>query len=297
MSNFHLKDKRLSLKAKGLLSQILSLPEDWDYTLSGLAHINIEHRETIGKAVKELIDAGYIIRSQERSASGKLGKSSYVIYENPHENPRFMQETSEIQPQSEKPSTVNPCTEKPTTAKPCTEKPSAVKPRTVNSAQLKTNIPITQKSKTDALNHSFKPTAENERMNDKSAPKSYRDYYKRIKANIDYDVTTDPDYGMIRESDKERIDEIVDVMVDMLFPEKPTVRIGGSDFPHDVVKSRLFKITADHVLYILRCMDNNTTKITNMTAYLRKVIYNAPTTHSNHMSADVNNHLYGEKHG
>ena len=60
MSNFHLKDKRLSLKAKGLLSQMLSLPDDWDYTLSGLSYINRESKDAIRSAVNELETAGYI---------------------------------------------------------------------------------------------------------------------------------------------------------------------------------------------------------------------------------------------
>ena len=58
MSNFHLKDKRLSLKAKGLLSQMLSLPDDWDYTLSGLSYINRESKDAIRSAVNELETAG-----------------------------------------------------------------------------------------------------------------------------------------------------------------------------------------------------------------------------------------------
>ena len=64
MSNYHLRDKSLSLKAKGLLSQILSLPEDWDYTLSGLCYINRESKDAIRTAVNELERAGYIERHQ-----------------------------------------------------------------------------------------------------------------------------------------------------------------------------------------------------------------------------------------
>ena len=64
MSNFHLKDKRLSLKAKGLLSQMLSLPDDWDYTLSGLCFINRESKDAIRSAINELERAGYIRRRQ-----------------------------------------------------------------------------------------------------------------------------------------------------------------------------------------------------------------------------------------
>ena len=79
MSNFHLKDKRLSLKAKGLLSQMLSLPDDWDYTLSGLSYINRESKDAIRSAVNELETAGYIRRRQTTDASGKFAANEYTI--------------------------------------------------------------------------------------------------------------------------------------------------------------------------------------------------------------------------
>ena len=83
MSNHHLRNKELSLKAKGLLSQMLSLPEDWDYTLAGLSHINREKIDAIREAVKELEKAGYIVRSRERDEKGRLRGADYVIYEQP----------------------------------------------------------------------------------------------------------------------------------------------------------------------------------------------------------------------
>lgn len=79
MSNHHLRNKELSLKAKGLLSQMLSLPEDWDYTLAGLSHINREKIDAIREAVKELEKAGYIVRSRERDEKGRLRGADYVI--------------------------------------------------------------------------------------------------------------------------------------------------------------------------------------------------------------------------
>ena len=76
MSNYHLRDKSLSLKAKGLLSQILSLPEDWDYTLSGLCYINRESKDAIRSAVNELERAGYIERHQTTDESGKFSSNN-----------------------------------------------------------------------------------------------------------------------------------------------------------------------------------------------------------------------------
>ena len=70
MSNHHLRNKELTLKAKGLLSQMLSLPEDWDYTLAGLSHINREKIDAIREAVKELEKAGYKVGQAVRLAPG-----------------------------------------------------------------------------------------------------------------------------------------------------------------------------------------------------------------------------------
>ena len=81
MSNHHLRNKDLSLKAKGLLSQMLSLPEDWDYTLKGLSLINREQIDAIRAAIRELEQAGYIVRSRERDSQGRLRGADYVIYE------------------------------------------------------------------------------------------------------------------------------------------------------------------------------------------------------------------------
>ena len=88
MSNHHLRNKALSLKAKGLLSQMLSLPEDWDYTLKGLSLINRESIDAIRTAVWELEKAGYIRREQGRDPKGKMADMVYTIYEHPVlENP------------------------------------------------------------------------------------------------------------------------------------------------------------------------------------------------------------------
>ena len=84
MSNHHLKDGELSLKAKGLLSMMLSLPDEWNYTTRGLARICKEGVDAIGKALKELETAGYIVRRQLRGANGRITDTEYTIYEKPH---------------------------------------------------------------------------------------------------------------------------------------------------------------------------------------------------------------------
>lgn len=83
MANYHLRDKGISLKAKGLLSVMLSLPAEWDYTLAGLAHISKEGVDAIGTAVKELEYAGYVVRTRRRNEAGQLLDTDYTIYEFP----------------------------------------------------------------------------------------------------------------------------------------------------------------------------------------------------------------------
>ena len=107
MSNHHLRNKALSLKAKGLLSQMLSLPEDWDYTLKGLSLINRESIDAIRTAVWELEKAGYIRREQGRDPKGKMADMVYTIYEQPVlENPVLENPTSD-NPSSGNPTQLN----------------------------------------------------------------------------------------------------------------------------------------------------------------------------------------------
>ena len=113
MSNHHLRNTDLSLRAKGLLSQILSMPEGWDYTIAGLAKINREGKDAVRAAVQELEKAGYIVRRQKMDAGGKFSSNEYVVYEEPHS----------ASPLSDFPTTEKPSTEKPSTEKPLTEKP------------------------------------------------------------------------------------------------------------------------------------------------------------------------------
>ena len=126
MSNHHLRDKALSLKSKGLLSMMLSLPEDWNYTTRGLAKICKEGVDAIGGALRELESAGYIVRHQMRDRQGRISDTEYVIYEQP-------------QPKA-------PDTPQPDTALPDTEKPAEL-----NIEKSKTQKSNTQGSSTDSI--------------------------------------------------------------------------------------------------------------------------------------------------
>ena len=83
MSNYHLRDKNLSNKARGLLSTILSLPDDWNYTVEGLASICKDGKGSISTQIKELEACGYLIRTQTRDKLGRISDTEYTIYELP----------------------------------------------------------------------------------------------------------------------------------------------------------------------------------------------------------------------
>ena len=108
MSNYHLRDKNLSLKAKGLLSQMLSLPEEWDYTLAGLAHINKESKDAIRTTILELEKAGYITRHQTTTEGGRFGSNEYVIRERPLPHEPLTENPTTVDPQTAAPLTENP---------------------------------------------------------------------------------------------------------------------------------------------------------------------------------------------
>lgn len=116
MSNYHLRDKQLSLKAKGLLSLMLSLPEDWDYTLAGLARISLEGKDAIRAAVVELERAGYVQRRQTTDKAGKFSVNEYIIREYP-----ISKEPPLEGPSSAPPLSGNPMTEKTATVSTQTE--------------------------------------------------------------------------------------------------------------------------------------------------------------------------------
>ena len=269
MSNHHLRNANLSLKAKGLLSMMLSLPEDWNYTTRGLAKICKEGVDAIGAALRELEAAGYIVRHKLRDRQGRISDTEYVIYE---------------QPQLRKPDTDSPDTENPYMDKPDTEKPAEL-----NIEKSNTEKTITYRSSTDSIPFREPVAAQLPERKGRDAMsvsemESYRDL---ILENIEYD-------HLCREftTYREDLDEIVELMVETVCAKRKTTRIAGSDFPHEVVRSRFLKLDCSHIEFVMECLRNNTTEIRNMKQYLLAVLFNAPTTISNHYTAQVNHDMY-----
>ena len=283
MSNHHLRNKELSLKAKGLLSQMLSLPEDWDYTLAGLSHINREKIDAIREAVKELEKAGYIVRSRERDEKGRLRGADYVIYEQPQ--PREPEAATSVgQP-------------------PILDLPALENPTLENPTQLNKDISSKEKSITDLSSthsfpfHSLNPlpfeqgeaASPPERKRTEAKSNSAVEIYREIiKDNIEYDILIqDP------KMDKDRLNEIVDLMLETVCTARKTIRIAGDDYPAELVKSKFLKLNSSHIEFVLDCMRENTTKVRNIKQYLKAVLFNAPSTIDSYYTALVNHDLYG----
>lgn len=269
MSNYHLRDTALTLKAIGLLSKMLSLTDEWDYTTRGLAAICKEGVDAIGAALKELELHGYLVRRQLRDSRGRITDTEYTIYESPH--PPL-------------PDTASPDTENPYLDKPDTEKP----------AELNIEKPNTQKQNTHGASTDsipFRETAAAQlperKGRDAMSVSEIENYRELILENIEYDYLC-REFSTYRED----LDEIVELMVETVCAKRKTTRIAGSDFPHEVVRSRFLKLDCSHIEFVMECLRNNTTEIRNMKQYLLAVLFNAPTTISNHYTAQVNHDMY-----
>ncbi len=95
--------------------------------------------------------------------------------------------------------------------------------------------------------------------------------------------------------EEETLEGILDLLVDTCCSKRKTIRIAGDDKPTEVVKSRLMKLTKDHIDYVLICLQKNTTEVRNMKQYLLATLFNAPTTISPYYQAWVNNDMASGK--
>ena len=266
MSNYHLRDKRLSLKAKGLLSQMLSLPEDWDYTLTGLSTINRESKDAIRSAIQELEKCGYIERRQTTDKQGKFSGNEYVIHEFPAEA-----EESETEPSSASPSSENP-----TTGNPSTEKPSSENPTQLNIDKQNTNKQNTDPQSTE----SFLPSQP-------QTPTDGRTLRAEIRRRIEYETLTET-------ADRAQVDELVEIMVEVAMNRRPTIKVGREgEFSTAYVQERFAHIGPDHIARVLDGIRENTKRVYNTKAYLLSALFNSVSTLDNHYAMLVNHDLHG----
>jgi len=259
MSNHHLRNEALTLKAKGLLSQMLSLPEDWDYTLQGLSLINREKIDAIREAVKELERAGYITRSRERNGKGQLLGTVYVIREQP------------------------PILDLPTLENPMLDNPTLENPTQINKDISNTDLSSKDSASTDSIPIPPPPVRAGrpERKGAEAASMSAVEAYREIVLeNIEYPFLLER-----HKASKGRIDEIVDLILETLCTARKTIRIAGDDYPAEMVKSKFLKLDMEHIDFVLDCLQKNTTEIRNIKKYLLAALFNAPSTISNYYAA------------
>ena len=272
MANHHLRNTELSLKAKGLLSLMLSLPEEWDYTTKGLAHICKDGVDSICAGVRELEDHGYVVRERIRNSNGQLGAIEYTILEQPQE------------PKREKPERENPVQ-----ANPVLDYPVLGKPEQENPAQLNTYRTNKDESNTLSANpypiNSYPINPVTDQMGTDGMD-VYRDI---IKENIEYDIMKDN-----FPYDHERLDEIVELMTETLASKKATFCIAGDTYPASTVKFKLLRINSLHIQYVFECLDKNTTEVRNIKKYLLATLFNAPSTMGSYYKAQVNHDMHGD---
>ena len=264
MSNFHLRDKNLSLKAVGLLSKMLSFNDGWKFSTRGLSAICKEGPDAILSALKELEKYGYLVRHRQRDNKGRMGSMVFEIYE---------------EPQPDFPHTDNPHMEKPDVDYPDVDEPHEENPARINTNQVITQERNNSLSKYQSINpDGMDVIDERER------------YEELIRENLEIDILSqDPHY------DIDRVNELVEIMLDAVCSKSPTIRINGEDMPQQVVKSRFLKLDSSHIEYVLHAMDECPSDIRNIRAYLLTTLYNASLTMDNYYSALVNHDMNSER--
>lgn len=317
MSNYHLRDKNLSLKAKGLLSMMLSLPDGWHYTIRGLASICKEGVECISSGIRELEKCGYVRRHQP-NIDGKFQEIEYVIYEMPQNEAASISENktpgkgssekgavpetsgpqapehgtaspdiSSLHPDAE---IAFPCpadtgtaypetphTEIPYTGNPHTERPTPENP----NALYNTERSSTERSNTDFINY---PS-----INPEGMDRTEKDLLRQLgaqKATGEYETYC----AIIKENisfdilcldhpgEREMLEGIVELLAETVCSKSAYIHIAGQELPREVVRSRFLKLDKSHIEYILTSFSKNTVKVRNMKAYLLASLYNAPVT-------------------
>ena len=292
MANFHLRDISLSLKAKGLLSLMLSLPENWDYTTKGLARICKDGVDSICATVKELEKAGYVQRRRLRDDLGRLAEVEYTILEKPiipapEEKPPKREKPVQVEPQEpeavssqpetpkrENPVLDNPVLVSPVLDSPKLDSPEQASPELENPAQLNTNTSSKEKINTDLSNtHSFFPSAE-ETCN--SGRTERRTTSGDIRAQIEYEI-------MAQRYRRDQLDELVEIMLEVALNRSPTIHIGrDAEYPTYYVQERFQRINSMHIEKVMDGIAENRTRVYNTKAYLIAALFNSVSTIDHH---------------
>ena len=267
MSNHHLRNKNLSLRAKGLLSLMLSLPEDWDYTMKGLARISTEGVDAIRTVIRELEELGYLERHRKRNEKGQLKDIEYIIHERPVVNEH----------ESDK-----PIFDAPALDAPVLENPTLDTPISEQTTQLNTNISNTKESNTDDIKY---PSINNKPEETKSVNTEKEGWIERynknkevVMQNIDYDY-------LCLYHNKGIINNIVNIMAEVLTVDRDKYVIEREVYPGVIVQERFKEVDYETIESFLINFERRTAKIYNMKSYLITSLFNMPST----SAAQLNN--------
>ena len=271
MSNCHLKDTSLSLKAKGLLSMMLSLPNEWNYNTRGLAAICKEGVDAIGSAIRELEGRGYIVRRQLRGTDGRITDTEYTIYEQPQQPDP---------PAPELPDAPGP--DMPHPENPYVAGPDMAGPHPEMAAELNINTSSKKKENTKRCSDlSVRPSTGVIGQTDVT------DRRAQIMEQIEYDRIVTP-------ASREQIDEFVELMLEVALTRSPTIHIGrDQEYPAALVQQRFAMLERPHIEKVLDGISENTTRVRNARAYLLAALFNAPSSTGNYYTMLVNHDLYG----
>ena len=281
VANCIFKDRSLSAKAKGILVEMLSLPESWDFTLKGLTTLFTDGIDSIRQGINELEARGYIVRERKRDARGRLGGMEYVIYETPHK-------AVENSPVCASPEEDNPTTENPTQESSTEEMPTTYKE--LNKSI--TNASITKESSTNSflpeVPESFEDCAPVEKSGRKEVTETST-AREEIKKQIEYDI-------LVQRCQPAQLNELVEIMLEVKMNLSPTTRFSRDEvYPTVYVQDRYSRLNAEHIEQVLDGIRENTSKVLHTKAYLMKCLFNAPETFENKVAMDVNYDLYGER--
>ena len=277
ISNLHLQDKALSLKAKGMLTLMLSLPEDWDMTLKGLVALSNDGIDSVRSTIKELEEHGYLSRSRGRNARGQMLCTEYTIHEkstltenteNNAENNQVGKSDVDVSRDQVGKSDVEISRDQvgfPKIGKPIYGKSDTIKDlKNKKTEYTKDSYPSSYQGKVtdeDAMDEHKAQQLLSER----------RWYEETIKDNIDYDIFSESDDKDFRDF----VNLSVQVMVDAVTSTAPTIRIKKQDIPQSVVRSQLLKVTSEQIEYVYSSTQTSKTKIVNMQNYILTALYNS----------------------
>ena len=315
MKNIHLRDRFLSLKAKGLLSVMFSLPKDWDCTITGLAYISKEGVSAIRATIKELEAAGYITRERIRNEAGQLKDMKYTIHETPvkrdpeepvpADEPTVPDDTGSDRSSDEPDLSAlpEPALENPTFDFPTQGDPTQDQPMEQNRTQLNTNRLNTHESKRDQQNTDPSihpsgtawqyPASQREPWDcgpagvtvpaidpDESHCLTVAKLEQRVRDQIEYDF-------LVTDSNRQELDEIVSIIVEVLAMHGEGFEVGGLLKPPDLVMKNFLALNSEHLEYVFACLDRTRSNVRNIRQYLRVALYNAPMTMYSSTAAEV----------